>query len=364
MIIIEIVWGVASVYLLLHYLFFHSRLAFYKARKPRPFRKGVSVVICARNEAENLKQFLPKVLEQDFKMFEVIVVNDGSTDGTTEVLAELKKKSRKLKVVNHTKPEGAVGKKSALRAGIAKARNKYLLLTDADCEPSSNYWLKNMAGHFKTREIVLGVSPYRRSGGLAGWLAQWETLQSAQQYLSFALAKLPYMGVGRNMGYTKGLYHNSDQFYGHARLAGGDDDLFIGRMASATNTTIHIEPDAFTWSAAPQGLRAWWKQKRRHLSTSYSYRFWPLFFLGVYGVAQLLFYLLLIPLLLRGGPSWLLSLLVLKFAIQLIFLVPTALKLRQAHILWLAPIWEFLTTLFLAIIHLQNLLSPKAKAWN
>lgn len=358
-------WAGACIYLILHYLVFHSRLALYSAEKKRLYRTGVSVLICARNEAENLKKNLPAILDQDYKKFEVIVVNDGSTDETAQVLQSLKRNSRKLKILTISTENSEAGKKSALRQAIAKARNRYLLLTDADCEPATNSWLKSMSAHFHTREVVLGFSPVRPGKSFASKLAQWETLLTAQQYLSFAINGLPYMGVGRNLGYTKGLFYNSDQFKRHAKLASGDDDLFIGQMANAVNTSIEIEKETFCYTAAPQSLKAWWRQKRRHLSTALYYRLHVSLLLGLFGLSQLLFYILLIILLISGYQmSLVLSLMAAKFAVQLLTLIPAALKLKQKRPLWLFPFWEMLTAIFLSLIHLQNLVAPKQQEWN
>lgn len=354
----------ASLYLVLHYLIFHSRLALYPANPKRRYRTGVSVIICARNEAENLKKYLPLVLDQDYKKYEVIVVNDGSTDQTAEVLQALKKKSRKLKVLNISAEESEPGKKSAIRQAIGKARNKYLLFTDADCEPASNNWLKSMSSHFRTKEIVLGFSPVRGKSSFTSLLATWESLLTAQQYLSFAISGIPYMGVGRNMGYTKGLFYNSDQFKGHAQLASGDDDLFIGQMATGINTSVEIAADTFCYTDAPKNFGAWWRQKRRHLSTSAYYRLHVSLLLGLFGLAQLLFYVLLILLFATGHQFiWVLTLMLIKFAVQLAVLLPAAVKLKQQNTLWFFPIWELLAALFLSLIHIQNLFSPRTKQW-
>ena len=109
----------------------------------------VSVIICAKNEEVNLNDKLPKVLEQDYPDYEVIVVNDSSSDESEEVLAIMKTRYERL----HTTfvPENAKfidSKKFALTLGIKAAKNEILIFTDADCEPKTEKWLKGKNDYF------------------------------------------------------------------------------------------------------------------------------------------------------------------------------------------------------------------------
>src|SRR5690606_26837881 len=159
--------------------------------------KAVSIVICAHNEQENLKSFLPGILKQDYSNFEVIVVNDCSQDDTKWVLQDFASVYSNLKIVEikehiHLKHS----KKFALTMGIKAAKNPYLLMTDADCQPKSNKWLKEMSGTFDNqKEIVLGYSPYFKLPGFLNRLIRFETTHTAMSYLSYALKKDAYMGV-------------------------------------------------------------------------------------------------------------------------------------------------------------------------
>lgn len=125
-------------------------------------KKPVSVIICARDEYENLREFLPDILSQDYPEYEVIVVNDGNDEDTELLLSDLKK------VYTHLRstfvPDGAKNlstKKLALTLGIKAAKYDWLLFTDADCVPVSKNWIASMARNFSEKtEFVLGYGAY------------------------------------------------------------------------------------------------------------------------------------------------------------------------------------------------------------
>ncbi len=235
-------------------------------------KSKVDVLIAARNEVKNLSQFLPAVLKQDYPKLQVIVVNDDSSDGTHELLQQISEAHPRLQVVSafaKTTP----GKKSALAKAIATSKSDWILATDADCEPASSNWAKHMleVAHVDT-EIVLGYSPYRKQDG---WLNRWirfEALYTAAQYLSAALVGRPYMGVGRNMLYSKALFKRVGGFTSHAHLAGGDDDLLVNQGATSNNTRICVDAEAWVYSQPHNTWGNYLRQKTRHLSVSTSYK--------------------------------------------------------------------------------------------
>lgn len=325
------------------------------------------MVICAKNEAQNLKRNLPKILTQKNVIFELVIVNDGSEDDTSEVLAKFKTQYPNLKVVEAIHK----GKKKALLQGLENASHDYFMLTDADCSPESNNWLANMSSSFHSADLVLGVSPHYYKNTLAGKLTYWETLLSAQNYLGMALAGRPYMGVGRNMGYSRELFEGSDKFESHMHIASGDDDLFVSQMGNATNSAVQLHRDSFTWSDGPKDLKAWWRQKRRHLSTSVAYTRSTTFLLGGLGLSQLIFYSALLPLLIYAvyNCGSLISILVfallgIKLSVQTITVYNMVKRIGLSVNLTMYPLWEFLVVVFLAIIHFQNNLAGRPKTWN
>ena len=359
-------WELATVSLVVYHLYFHLRLPFHRGRRGT-HKEPVSVVICARNEAENLRENLSSVLTQEHDNYEVIVVDDASSDHTPQVLETFARQYPHLRIlrIEQDDPRASLpGKKAALGLGIASAANDIILLTDADCHPLTSSWVSLMSSHFDMEKIVLGYSPFERSGHLAGWLSSWDNLETAVQYFGFALAGLPYMGVGRNLAYRRSLYRKNRPLGHEAGLASGDDDLQVGAMAEPGHTCIEVHPDSRTRSNPPADLASWWSQKRRHLSTAIYYQQPVKFLLGYYGFSKLLFYLLM-PWVLFGNVSqWMIYLLIARFGLAMLSLIGNAARLRKWRTIWLFPLWELITTILIATIHLANLIKPKKEAWN
>ncbi len=271
-----------------------SKLAFYKsspenngnaAKSGETEQKPVSIIICARNEAENLAKFLPRILSQNYRLYEVIVVNDNSDDTTGEVLIQHTINCPYLRIIDiHNKYDidSQVGKKKVLAEGIDAARHNVLLLTDADCEVASKDWLRKMQGSMQgDKQIVLGYSPYIRYPGCLNLFIRFETVYTAVQYFSFALAKMPYMGVGRNLAYQKHLFELAGGFKDHEHIASGDDDLFINQVSTQKNVTINIDSDSFVFSEPKRSWKAYFRQKARHMTTGREYQKKHIILLGL-----------------------------------------------------------------------------------
>jgi glycosyltransferase involved in cell wall biosynthesis len=284
---------ITLIQLIYHWLFF-SRLAFFKASdKTKSQTQPVSVIVCARDEAANLATNLPGILVQTYPTtHEVIVVNDNSVDESKYVIAELQKSFKNLQHVElKHEAKGIPGKKYPLSIGIKEAKHEVLLLTDSDCVPASEFWIQKMQEAYTNGvEVVLGYGAYHKKPGLLNKIIRFETFQSALQYLSFALAGLPYMGVGRNLSYKKGLFFQVKGFSSLNHIPSGDDDLFINKVATKKNTAIVIDADAVTLSEPKKKFREWIRQKNRHYTTAKYYKPIHKFLLGLYSLSQFLFY--------------------------------------------------------------------------
>lgn len=327
------------------------------------FLPPVSVIICAKNEADNLQKFLKVVLIQQYKQYEVIVVNDQSTDHTADVLVDYYLRNPHLKVVNITGNETKIyaGKKHALLKGIEVATFDTLVLTDADCRPASTLWLAKMAGTYLAEtKIVLGHAPFEKQAGLLNKVIRYENLMTAMQYLGFAKLGMPYMGVGRNLSYKKELAQKNHPFEKNKQLPTGDDDLLMNATATGSNAEICIDKEAFVYSAAKNNLSDWLQQKRRHLRSGFHYKLHHTIALSLFSLSGLLFYVIFVFLLVKSAT---LSITISLFCITLLVKYATTTfvyrKLGAADLQIISPVLDVLYTLYLLIIFFLLLLKPK-----
>ena len=255
---------------------------------------GVSLVVCAKNEAENLSNLLPAILSQKYHPFEAIVVDDWSDDETPQILEHFESKDGRIHVY---RPERDMpGKKHALSCGIAAARFEYVLLTDADCLPTSDYWIAYMMEPFmRSVDVVLGVAPFTFRETVVSRFAYFDNLLVSLLYASAALRGYPYMGVGRNLAYRKQLYEDLSE----DGMIGGDDDLLVSSLQEAS-IFVQNHEDAQMVSQPPTSLRSFLHQKRRHTSPSWRYDHFTKLRLTAFAASHWLFFTSFIYLLLSG----------------------------------------------------------------
>lgn len=355
----------ATLVQLVYYWVIYGKVAFFKpknefVRSDQP----VSVIVCARDEYYNLQENLPLLLSQDYSTFEVVVVNHGSEDETNYLLRDLADIHKNLKIVNVSQDLNFfTGKKFPLSIGIKSASYDVLLFTDADCKPSSNQWIRRMAANFtEETEIVLGYGAYNKSGSLINLLIRFDTTRIAMNYLGFARAGMPYMGVGRNMAYRKSLFYKQNGFISHYRIQSGDDDLFINKAATATNTRIEIQEEAHTISAPKSSLDQWLRQKRRHLMTGGYYKPSHKFALGLFAVTQVMFWASAVVLLAMWfQPYIVIGIVVVRLFSQLLITGKVMGKLSEKGFLFLVPFFELFLMIVSPFLAFANMLNKPVK---
>ncbi|MCH8332125.1 MAG: glycosyltransferase, partial [Bacteroidetes bacterium] len=340
-----------------------SRLALFSSKKNTSDElPPTSIVICARNEEANLRKNLPAILQQHYPFFEVIIVDDASSDGTLQYLMSLE--DAHLKVISIGEEEkNTVGKKAALSKGIQEARYEYILLTDADCKPASDSWIRDMTLNLSgEKDILLAYSPmYRQKSVFNKWV-RFEVFYTALQYFSFALCGLPYMGVGRNLAYRKKLF-NKDLLLKHIDVPSGDDDLFINEVANARNTSITTSENAFTFSQAKSSWKSWFEQKVRHLQAGVRYKPIHQFLLGALFSSHLIFYVGMILLLVVGYQNnVVLMVFLLRLLVQSAVLLPSMIKLGEADLWIWFPLLDFTYVIIYSILA-PSLLWTKEIKW-
>lgn len=347
----------------LYYLLFTKFAFLHSTKKSNNELFPISLIVCAKNESENLKTHIPYWLEQEYPDFEIILINDASYDDTLEVMESFAEKNSNIKIVDVENNEAFWGsKKYALTLGIKKAAYHRLIFTDADCKPSSNLWLKEITSKLKNdKQIVLGFGAYQKLSGFLNKLIRFETLMTAIQYFSYAKAGMPYMGVGRNIGYTSKLFYDNNGFMSHMDILSGDDDLFVNQAATSKNTAICFSEESFTYSVPKKSWKEWLLQKKRHVTTAKHYKFQHKFLLGLYYSSQLLFWILTFASFLLL--DWKIPMIIIsfRFIFQYLIIGKSALKLKQKDLIYLLPIWELLLVLTQLSIFISNSSSKPTK---
>lgn len=346
---------------ILYYLGIFSRFAFAKPVETTPKKIPISVIVCAKNEEENVKKLVPLLIEQDYPIFEIVLINDASSDNTLELFEQYEKQYSNVKLVNVVNNEAFWGnKKFALTLGIKAAKYEYLLFTDADCYPTSKDWITKMSSHFtQTKTIVLGYGAYEKiKKSFLNKIIRFDTMLTAVQYFSWAKAGKPYMGVGRNLAYKREEFFKTNGFINHMKVRSGDDDLFINEAATARNTTVCFQPDSFMYSEPKKSYSDWFNQKRRHVSTADYYKSFDKFQLGLFYSSQLLFFLFLI-FLLAVGYNWifLVSLLGFRYLVTWTILGFASGNLKEKDTMYYYPIIEIILIFTQLYVFISNIFS-------
>lgn len=341
------------------------------AQKAKPkdasVQPSVSVIVYAKNESVNLRQHLPALLTQNYPKYEVIVINDGSTDESDEVLKTFE---NEYKHIYHTYiPEDVKylsRKKLALTIGIKAAKYDILLFTEANCQPLSESWIASMARNYTPKTtIVLGFCAYGYHTGFLHKLISYDNLLCGLRYISSALAHHPYTGNGRNLSYRKELFFQHKGYYKSLNLHAGDDDLFINESANQDNTQVEYAPESITEMAKIEQFKVWKEMKVSRAATQRYYKGWKQAFYQVENICFLFFLLSVIASICTGiCGNWLVTVVaVLLYSLR--FMAKAIVLRKSAHMLhqnlatgWL-PLLELIQPLFNVYVRIYRIFRGK-----
>ncbi|MFM9055300.1 MAG: glycosyltransferase, partial [Bacteroidota bacterium] len=307
---------------------------------------------------KNLRQFLPLILNQDYPEYQVVVVNDCSWDESGKYLEELARTHPRLKVVTLNEQEKYQhGKKFAVSIGIKGAEYEHLVFTDADCQPAGRNWLRSMASGFGTdKSLVLGYGAYFRAPGFLNRWIRFETAWNALAFLTRAMHGRAYMGVGRNLAYTKTLFFKNKGFAKHYHILSGDDDLFVNEVADSRNTAVVIDSEALTYSTPKTSFSGWIRQKTRHISAGRLYKSRDKRFLLGWQITHFLFWTLLFAqLILKLNLEIAVTGFTLRFLIQMLISWKGFKKLGETDLLFLVPVFDLLTLILYPVLAVTSL---------
>jgi glycosyltransferase involved in cell wall biosynthesis len=341
----------------LFYVFnFYARFAYRKSKttdKQGQF-PPVSVIIAARNESDNLYEHLPTILSQDYPNYEVIVVNNQSIDDSNWILTAFAQQFPQLKVVEisrspHLKP----GKKLPITLGIKAASHDFFVLTDADCQPLSNQWLKNMMSSLSAdRQFTIGYSPFTKAKGFLNKLVRFDNAWMGANAYAYALAGRPFKASGRNIAYSKQLFQKVNGFKSHYAISPGDDDLLLQDAIQFTKVSIMDEPSSFVRSAAPTSWNNWFRQKAKYHISSARYPVIKKALLGIYPLSLILMWISFVALCvnlnyLPLSASIFIGIIAIKWWLQGRCLN----RLGEKKLMFFFPIWDLFYSILMPIVY-------------
>ncbi len=328
----------------MYYVIVFRSFAFAKEQLQKPTNISISVIVCAKNEQENLQKYIPLLLEQEYPNFEIVLIDDASRDHSLDIMEEFEKNNLKIKIVKVENNEAFWGnKKFALTLGIKAAKYDNLLFIDADCHPNSKNWIQEMSNQFSNdKKIILGYGAYKKiKGSFLNKIIRFETMFTATQYFSWAKIGKPYMGVGRNLAYNRKEFYGVNGFNSHMKIRSGDDDLFINEVSKSDNTSICFSPESFTYSEPKTNFKEWIFQKRRHIATASHYKFFDKMQLSLLYFTQISFILLSIYLMIFEF-QWMIVIAIIGFRYLFTWIIIgySASKLKEKDVMYWFPVIE------------------------
>lgn len=261
-------------------MFLFSVLIGIKKLKPSQANKitkeFVSVIIPFRNEHENIVDNVKSIINQNYpnENFEVIYVNDNSSDDSLQLLNEFPKpyNIKVFSIPNDYFPNAH--KKRAIRYGIENSVGEIIVTTDADCFYSEN-WLSSLINNFDDD-----------TGFVSGPVAflDDENAFSKLQQLEFAglvIAGAGLIGVGKpticnaaNIAYRKKTYDEVNGFYDQMDLSSGDDELLMQKIAKDTDYKVKfsLSRDSIVQTKSNPSLKKFYQQRKRWASKGLFYK--------------------------------------------------------------------------------------------
>lgn len=349
---------------LVYYLGIFGKFAFGKPQIANPKRIPVSVIVCAKNEAEKVKVFVPLLAEQNYPDFEIVLIDDASSDETLDLFEAFEKQYDNIRLVKVANNEAFWGnKKYALTLGIKAAKKEYLLFTDADCYPTSKDWIAHMSSQFTmSKTIVLGYGGYEKvKNSLLNTIIRFDNMLTATQYFAWAKAGVPFSGEGRNLAYKKEEFFKVNGYIDHMNIRTGEDALFLNQATTKKNTTICYTPESFTYSEPKKTFKAWHTQKRRQVYTAKFFRPFDKFQLRLFLMSQLLFFTLAIVLLaLQFNWMFVVPVIAVRYIASWTTMGYSAAKLKEKDTVYWYPVIEIILTFTQLNVFFTNLFSKPA----
>ena len=231
---------------------------------------GVSVIIPVRNEAKNLPKLLFALQNQTFQDFEIVFIDDHSSDNSQEILSNFAKSRKNTCIIAAV----GLGKKNALREGIASTGSptELLICTDADCIPNKN-WVEAIAAFYAESRADLIIAPVVMLGDKSVFqqMQALEFLSLQAATAGAACAGMPIMCNGANMAFPRKtwLAHNAN--LKDDKLSGDDMFLLMSVKRAKGNIACLKSENAVVFAFPCRTMGDFFNQRKRWVSKSTGY---------------------------------------------------------------------------------------------
>lgn len=246
--------------------------------KPLP---GISVIVTAHDQCDELRRNLPLILNQIYPNFEVLVVDMNSQDGTEKLLEKMEEEYHNLR---HTFTP-ATGRdistqRLAITLGVKASTYPWFALTQADCTPISHQWLRRMGesiANHRAAEMAIGYTRYPQPRNYTERRQNFHHLWQEMHILRYAPKHGAYRNEGTNLVYKKELFLSHQGFASHANLLMGATDIMINQNSTMNNTAVCLHPEAIMQQDIPVRKkwiqdRLYFEETKRHFTHKWFFR--------------------------------------------------------------------------------------------
>jgi cellulose synthase/poly-beta-1,6-N-acetylglucosamine synthase-like glycosyltransferase len=228
----------------------------------------ISIIIAAKNEERNIGKCLESIVKQDYptESFEVIIINDHSTDNSVEIINDFIQKTsiNNIKLINSD--DNSFGKKSALGQGIKNAVGELIITTDADCTMGVS-WLSTIAAFYvkKSADIILGPVCVNPGNGFFSKIQSLEFMSLIGITGGSAGMNSSVMANGANLSFKKSLFNETGGYKFGEKYASGDDMFFIQQVKKNKTKTIRFIKDinATVYTNSQTSISGFFHQRAR-----------------------------------------------------------------------------------------------------
>ncbi len=318
---------------------------------------AVSILIYSKNQAEHLSKLLPKVLNQNYEEFEVIVVNHNSDESTIELIKELNHPL--LKIVNVNNIEAFWGsKKYALTLGIKTAKYNQLLFLDPKVTQISNEWISSNAINFKhDNQQIINYSNFIKTKGFKALIMRFSTFFSA--FLNFGMSNLsaPFKVSNENFGYTSKLFFDNNGYTTQINVKRETENLLLTQHSNTVNNTyINLNRNSTTF-IEHISFKQWIIEKEQQLLSMIDNSINTKTYIGLFFCTELCFFgLSIFKLITAYNNPIVYSTIALRYSIVSFIIGKFSFKLKDVSLFYFFPvleicnitlqIWISFTTLF------------------